>query len=297
MVYAPAVRTIVFAAVFLGASAALAAPKRPHVVFVVGDHEYSSEVTMPLLAAELARRYGLRTTVLQSAPDQNGETDLPGLEALASADLAVFYLRWRRLPAAQVAHIEAYLRSGKPVIGFRTSSHAFNYPKGDPLEGWNAFGAEAFGTPPGWGADGHRHCGHRCSTEVAVIPAARRHPVLAGVQGPFRVRSWLYVTLPRWPPADATPLLVGTAIDPEKPTDDNPVAWTWKNRHGGRAFFTTLGHPEDFRAEPLQRLVVNAVHWALGRRAPRFRGTFAMDAPYQGIRKSAPPAASDGAAR
>ena len=70
---------------------------------------------MPAIAAELESRYGFRVTVLKSYPDENSETDIPGLEALAKADLAVFFLRWRRLPQEQIAHIRKYLDSGKPV--------------------------------------------------------------------------------------------------------------------------------------------------------------------------------------
>ncbi|HKA22639.1 MAG TPA: hypothetical protein VKN18_30480, partial [Blastocatellia bacterium] len=50
---------------------------RPRVVFVTGDHEYSSEETMPIVAAELEKRYGMRTTVLRSYPDENAEEDIP----------------------------------------------------------------------------------------------------------------------------------------------------------------------------------------------------------------------------
>src|SRR5678816_3667453 len=101
-----------------------------HLVFVTGDHEYSGEQTLPLLAKELEARYGFRCTVLKASPNQNSEENIPGLEALAKADLAIFYLRWRRLPKEQVAHIDAYVKSGKPLFGYRTSSHSFNYPKG-----------------------------------------------------------------------------------------------------------------------------------------------------------------------
>ena len=107
--------------------------KRPLVVFVTGDHEYSSESTMPLLAAALEENYDMRTIVLKSSPDQNSEENIPGLEALQEADLAIFFLRWRRLPADQLKFIDDYLNSGRPVIGFRTSTHAFNYPEGDSL--------------------------------------------------------------------------------------------------------------------------------------------------------------------
>ncbi|MBI4903745.1 MAG: ThuA domain-containing protein [Acidobacteria bacterium] len=263
----------------------LAASK--HVVFVCGDHEYGGESTLPLLAAELTKTYKLQCTVLKSQPDQNAEEDIPGLEALAKADLAVFYLRWRRLPGDQVAHIDAYTKSGKPMMGFRTTSHSFNYPKGHPLMEWNRWGSVALGTPPGWGGDGHTHFGHQASTDVTVIPEASRHPILTGVNASFHVRSWLYRVLPKWPPQDAEKLLMGKCINPNKPAEDNPVAWTWKNQYGARTFYTSMGHPEDFSVEPFQRLVINAIHWCLNQPVPKkWRGPLSINVPYRGMVKS-----------
>ena len=43
----------------------LKAKKQPLVVFVCGDHEYSGESTLPLLAAVLEKQYGFRTKVLK----------------------------------------------------------------------------------------------------------------------------------------------------------------------------------------------------------------------------------------
>lgn len=268
---------------FLASAALGRAAARKRVVFVCGDHEYSGELTLPLLARALEDHYGLACTVLKSSPDQNGETDIPGLDALRQADLAVFYLRWRRLPAEQVAEIDRYVRGGKPVMGYRTSSHAFNYPAGHELAAWNSWGAETFGTPPGWGADGHTHFGHESSTDVSIAPAGEGHALLAGVRAPFHARSWLYRVRPKWPPADATVLLDGKALNPNKPAEGNPVAWTWENRHGGRAFFTTLGHPEDFALEPVQRLSANAIHWCLGEPMRRWRGPIRIAVPYRGL--------------
>lgn len=118
--------------------------KKPLIVFVTGDHEYSGEATLPIVAAELEKNYGFRTIVLKAFPDHNAEENIPGLEALKEADLAVFFLRWRKLPADQVQLIEDYLKTQKPLVGFRTTTHAFNYPKGHPLEKWNAFGEVCF---------------------------------------------------------------------------------------------------------------------------------------------------------
>jgi type 1 glutamine amidotransferase len=259
----------------------------PRVVFVTGDHEYGSESTMPLVATELEKNYRMRATVLKAYPDENAETNIPGLEALDQADLAVLFLRWRQLPKEQLAHIEKYLNSGKPVVAFRTTTHAFHYPKGHELEKWNAFAADYLGGPPGWGS-GHYHYGHTSSTDVSVVAPAADDPILKGVDRTFHARSWLYHVLPKYPPANAKVLLVGKAVNPErKDAVDNPVAWTWKNKAGGKVFMTTLGHPEDFKVEAFQRLIINAIHWALGKPIPaRWAGKINIDVPYHGIRET-----------
>jgi len=256
---------------------------KPLVVFVTGDHEYSSEATMPLLAAELEKHYDMRTIVLKSSPDHNSEENIPGLEALKDADLAIFFLRWRRLPSAQVAFIDDYLKSGKPVMGFRTSTHAFNYPEGHALENWNAFGERAFGSPPGWGGVAkHTHYGHESSTDVSVIDQEANHPILKGVEKNFHVKSWLYKVLPDYPTKGATWLLMGKAVNPNTPEAfDNPVAWTWESPSGAKTFMTTLGHPEDFQEESLQRVFINAVHWTLGKPVPKWAGKVEMNVPYR----------------
>ncbi len=257
---------------------------KPMVVFVTGDHEYSSEFTMPLVAAELEKHYGFRTIVLKSAPDHNAEENIPGLEALKQADLAVFFLRWRRLPADQVKFIDDYVKSGKPVVGFRTSTHSFNYPKGHELEKWNAFAQLAFNAPPGWGgSSNHTHYGHLSTTDVSIIPEAAKDPILTGVDPKFHAESWLYKVLPDYPVKGSKWLLMGHPVNPnKKDATDNPVAWTGTNSYGGKFFITTLGHPHDFNAAPFQRLVINSIHWASGKRVPKkWAGKIEMNVPYR----------------
>jgi type 1 glutamine amidotransferase len=271
----------------LGVSAQTKSKKqsqKPLIVFVTGDHEYSSEATMPAIAAELEKNYGFRTKVLKAYPDHNAEENIPGLEALKDADVAVFFLRWRRLPAEQVQMIEAYLKSAKPLVGFRTTTHAFKYPQGHPLEKWNAFGEFAFNTPPGWGGKAnHTHYGHLSSTDVKIIPEAASSPLLTGVAQSFHVRSWLYQVLPDYPLKGSTALLMGHSIDPSTPKAyDNPVAWTGQNSYGARFFFTTMGHPEDFDEESFQHLVINAIHWSAGKPVPKkWAGKMNINVPYR----------------
>jgi len=266
-----------------GASEQAAPAARKRVAFVVGDHEYSSERTLPLFAAEYGRAFGHDTIVLRSFPDHHAEEDIPGLEWLEQCDAAVFYLRWRRLPPAQLARIESFLASGKGVIGLRTTTHAFNYPSGHASERWNAFGQFAFGAPPGWGAGGHTHYGHSSRTKVELFEGATDHELLRGV-APFEARSWLYHVVPDHPSPGATRLLAGTSIAPEhQPAAVNPVAWIWTNQWKGRAFFTTLGHPEDFRHAAMQRLLANGISWSMGLAVPEaWNGPWAIDVPYRG---------------
>ena len=110
--------------------------KGKHVVFVTGDEEYRSEESMPQLARILAERHGFKCTVLFAINKQTGEIDpqtldnIPGLEALKSADLMVLFTRWRELPDEQMKFIIDYTNSGKPIVGLRTATHAFNIPAG-----------------------------------------------------------------------------------------------------------------------------------------------------------------------
>jgi hypothetical protein len=58
-------------------------------------------------------------------------------------------------------------------------------------------------------------------------------------------------------------------VNPDKKTVvENPVAWTYQTLSGGRAFYTSMGHPDDFKVEAFQRLLLNAVFWSLGETVP-----------------------------
>ena len=234
---------------------------QPRVVFVTGDDEYRSEYSMPAIAKILEAKHGLRTSVAYARPTPRTPTNIEGLEALKTADLAVFFLRWRRLPESQLQLVLDYVNSGKPLVGLRTTTHSFLYPKGDRYEYLNdGFGREIFGQK--W----IRHHGHTSTTDVSIVGEQANHPILRGVERSFHVPSWLYVVNPL--EGDCAPLLVGRAVNPQgKDAGPQPVAWT-KTYKGAPVFFTTLGHPDDFRVTSMRRLLVNAILWALGRDVP-----------------------------
>jgi uncharacterized protein len=246
----------------------------PRVVFVTGDDEYSSELSMPMMALILSNHHGMTPTVLYSV-DEKGERDrhgksIPGLETLRTADVAVFYLRWRELPQEQLDEIIRYAESGKPMIGLRTSSHALKYP-GPPNDKWNAKFAEDY-----FGQSWISHYGHNNSTQAHIVPKQADNPILRGVEDDLWLNSWLYVQNKDDDKlaADVTVLMEGDALKGTEPGGEKfgnrePLAWTRElKRDDGktqRTFYTSLGHPRDFEKESARRLLVNSIYWALGR--------------------------------
>jgi type 1 glutamine amidotransferase len=88
------------------------------------------------------------------------------------------------------------------------------------------------------------------------VDRARKHPILAGLK-PFTSAGSLYKNtgLAR----DVELLLTGTI-----PKHSEPVAWT-RTLKGGRVFYTSLGHPRDFKDDNFRRLLTNALFWTAKR--------------------------------
>ena len=246
--------------------------KKPHVVLVVGTLHYSPELTMPLYAKEL-EKFGFRTTVVmgEGNPEKKTENVLPGIEALADADLAIFFTRFLKLPDAEWKPIEDYLKSGKPVIGLRTAGHAFKYPKDHPRFEWNdGFGRRVFGSP---------YVVHQQSeTKIKVIPEQAAHPIMTHVtKTEWTSPGTLYLAHLE---KGVTSLVSGSGTGRErllkkrfgeiqvKKFETAPVAWAWENEWKGKSFYTSFGHPGDFAEESFNRMLLNAVHWGLEKPIP-----------------------------
>lgn len=262
-----------------------------HIVLISGDDEYRSEEALPQLAKILTTRHGFRCTVLFSQDDDgtiNPEQhhNQPGLEALDTADLAILGLRFRDWPDEQMAHFVNYVDSGKPIIGLRTSTHAFDikdenrkyhkYTWTSKVAGYEqGFGRQVLGET--W-INHHGHHGKQ-STRGIVVKGQESNPLLRGIHegdvwGPTDVYG---VRLPL--PADCQPILLGQVVDGMSPNDPPatdgkkndpmlPIAWTnsYHSASGktARIFCTTMGAATDFENEGLRRLIVNASYWALG---------------------------------
>ncbi len=261
--------------------------KGKQIVLISGDEEYRSEEALPQLAKILADRHGFQCTVLFATDDDgtinpNRSDNIPGLDALKTADLMVIATRFRDLPDSQMKPIVEYVESGRPVIGMRTATHAFNLNKSKTYAHYSwtdkategGFGRRVLGET--W-ISHHGNHGSQ-STRGVIAPGAESHPILRGIKdgdifGPTDVYG---VRLPL--PGDSQPLILGQVLEGMKPTDKPlageknepmmPVAWvkTYKGEsgHSGRVFTTTMGASQDLLSEGLRRLLVNACYWSVG---------------------------------
>jgi len=272
-----------------------------HVVLVSGDEEYRSEEALPQLGMILALRHGFRATVLFAIdpkdgtinPDERG--NIPGLEALASADLMILFTRFRELPDEQMKHVDDYVHSGRPIIGIRTATHAFRYREDStsPYRHYDfrskiwegGFGRQVLGET--WISHHGRHGVE--STRGLIASEQKNHPIVRGVDDIWGPSDVYTVRLPL--PGDSKVLVLGQVLEGMHPTDKPvvgvsvveaggkrvertpndpmmPVAWirTFTGHSGkpARVFTTTMGASVDFESEGLRRLLVNAVYWCLG---------------------------------
>ncbi len=258
--------------------------KGKYVVFMAGDDEYRSEELMPQLAKIAAVRHGFKCTVIWAINQETGEIDpavkenMPGLHLLKDADLMVMFLRFRALADDQMKHVMDYTNSGRPMMGLRTTTHAFNYGgksdspyakysfrSNDPKGG---YGRMVFGET--WAG----HYGHhgRESTLGSITPEAKDLPIVRGIEkvwGPSDVYG--ITTLE----GKCTPIILGqplAGMSPDDPPNKDkkpvPVAWTkhftGTSGKAARVFTTTMGHGHDLKDEGFRRLCINAIYWCVG---------------------------------
>lgn len=257
--------------------------KGKHIVFVTGDEEYRSEEGMPQMAKVLSQHHGFKCTVLFAINKETGAIDpeildnIPGLDALATADMMVLFIRFRELPDEEMKKIIDFTNSGKPIMALRTATHPFKYlvNKKSPYAKWSfdssdpkgGYGREVLGET--W----INHYGkHKFeSTRGLVAEGMEDDPIVNGCEdiwGPTDVYGITKLS------GDSRPVIMGQVLKGMKPDDEPqpdkklvPVAWTKTYRgetgNTARVFTTTMGAAVDLESEGLRRLLVNATYWAL----------------------------------
>ncbi|MEQ6118166.1 ThuA domain-containing protein [Reichenbachiella sp. MALMAid0571] len=212
-----------------------------HIVFITGDEEYRSEEGLSQMAKIMSTRHGFKSTVLYAQePDKPGvinpnyTRNIPGLESLKTADMVVILTRFRALPHEQMLLIDNYLKSGKPILGLRTATHAFNFGKNDSTSQWKHYGNGYNGDKEEWkGGFGrfilgekwishHGHHKHQ-STKGFFAPGADNHPILNGIKdGEIWGSTDVYgVRLPL--PGDSQPIVLGQVTNRKGEYNENDI--------------------------------------------------------------------------
>jgi hypothetical protein len=258
--------------------------KGKHILFIASDHEYRGEETCPAIARIMAKRYGFKCTVLFGQTEdgviKQGSSLIPGIEAIDDADMLFLFLRFLKPEDAWMEKFEAYLKRGGPVLGLRTTTHAFNglkgkyaffnyNNKGEDFVG--GFGRQVLGETwnPKLGA-GHYGRNHTYATALNVVPAQKEHPVMRGVKD-MHAMAGAYSAVPM---PNSTILATNRVLESmkvgAKPIANKapqPAAWvrTYKYKGGkeGRAFCSTQGASEDIVSEGVRRMVINATLWCM----------------------------------
>ena len=233
------------------------------VTVVTAEREYDTHRTLRSFANKhLEASFRVRfVSATREQPNQ-----LPGLDdALRSTDVVVLSVRRRAPTLEQMTALRRYLAAGGALVAIRTSSHAFD-TRGKVPDGhadWPSFDRDVLG------ASYEGHYGNKRDdadrTRVWRIADGPSHPFLRAVpRGKLEVRSWLYKH--RELAKSAQPLLMGKV---GKTGREEPVAWTRVRPDGGRVFYTSLGHPQDFAQPWFAGMLRGAIDWAAGARSPQ----------------------------
>ncbi len=213
------------------------------ICMLSGSLEYKSDESLPLLIAYMQKYYMVECELLC----RNAVDDLPGLEALEDCGVMLLYTRRMTIGGEQLERVKRYCLAGRPIVGLRTASHAFqNWLELDKLV---------------LGGDYNGHYGSGPITQAVINPEWKNHPVLDGVK-PFKSVASLYKNPS--PAANVEILMTGKI-----PEYEEPIAWT-RLYKGARIFYTSLGHPQDFENEYFLRMVSNALFWA-AKREPDYK--------------------------
>lgn len=257
--------------------------KGKHILFIASDHEYRGEETCPAIARIMAKRYGFKCTVLFGQTEDGlikpGSSTIPGIEAIDDADMLFLFLRFVHPEDAWMEKFEGYLKKGGPILGLRTTTHAFNGLEGT-YESYNykgnedfvgGFGRQVLGETwnPKLGA-GHYGSNHKFATAMHVVPEQDGHPIMRGVKD-MHAMAGAYSAVPM---PNSTILATNRVLESmevgAKPLEDKepqPAAWvrnySFKGGPEGRAFCSTQGASEDILSEGVRRMIVNATLWCM----------------------------------
>lgn len=224
--------------------------KRARLGILIGEDEYKTEATIPVFAnVHLRQRFSVEF-VFDSEKDKNL---FPGVERLADMDALLVSVRRRTMKQSDLEMIQRFVKSGKPVIGIRTASHAFSLKNQVPAVGhgvWPELDREV------WGGNYQGHYANDQKSQLGINKENQTHPLMKlGNWSTIKVTGTLYKTAPL---AKGTTVFLEGAVDSES---FQPVAWSHIRADGGRSFYTSLGHVDEFAQPAFAAFLSAAIHW------------------------------------
>ena len=239
-----------FLLAFAAANVFVCAAKPLRIGYFYGQKEYDGEGALRWLAGKLEVDHGAKSFFFAGQDVDSDTSDatalvIPNLGELDSLDVLVLDVRRFWLNKPQLAKMQAFLNSGKGIVGIRAAAYAFS--------SWNA----------GFGMDsvilGGAYNGHTddFGYEVEVTASGKKHPIFTGVS-PWKAGDKLYLQdyKGRTLQPDCDILLYGV-----QGAVRSPVAWT-RVRMGSNIFNTTTGVQSDLKDPQFQKMIVNGVLWA-----------------------------------
>ena len=244
---------------------------RPLVAFVSAEGEYRSNQGFYEFAQSFLINNNINCEFALGKPVMEGEGrhNIENLQILADADLVVMAVRRRALEPEKMKYIKDYFSSGKPALGIRVASHAFDAKQNVPREGgglvqsneqtsefleqWPEFDMEILGG----NYQGH-HRRLQEGTFISVVPGMDNHPLLKDINPEgFVSPSWLYKNRPLR--SENIQVLLTGHIPEALP---EPVMWINK-RDKGNIVYTSLGHWDDWKLDDFNKLILNSIDYLL----------------------------------
>ena len=234
---------LIVLAFFAGGISAQQPP--PLKIHMIAAGEYEPEKSLTEFKKHLETNYRVEITTSFGSTKK-----LENLDSLKSADLLFLFARRMNLSKEQMAIIRAHWEKGKPIVGLRTASHAFQKDDNE------IFDKQVLGGNYGnFSSNG--------GFKTGVAPGAENHPVLKGV-GPVKASKYAYGQEKM-----AEGVVVLHIVERIK---DKQFPVTWVNTYkGGRVFYSSMGAPDDFQDENFRKLLVNAVFWTTQRDAEKLK--------------------------
>jgi nicotinamidase-related amidase len=221
--------------------------KRKKIAFLIAEktnqfnrffHDFSHELILKNIHSDF---------IIGDAGEGYG--GLENIQAIETADLAVFAIENRLLEPEKMLVIKNYIAEERSVLAFSSTLHsAFTFDGNTPMNvvQWPEFGQQVLG-------GNYRGVAEtETPTSVVVVPELKNHPLLKNV-GNFSSSAELYKNNPL--KATVTVLLKGN----NETATDEPVFWL----NNCNIIYTSLGHPNDWKESDFKNLLFNSVDYLL----------------------------------